>query len=301
MGGKVFSHISIVFANLIYALTYTFAKDVMPDFVSPFAFILMRAIGAVLLFWTTFLLFIREKMIKKDLIRAAFAGIFGVALNQLLFFKGLNMTTPINASIIMTSNPIMVLIMSYFILKEKITIRKAIGIFLGLVGASNLILNGSVILLDSHHIMGNLYLLINAASYGAFLVIVRPLMRKYNPITVMTAVFTFGTLYVLPFGWDGLIEVDYLALPITIVYEILFVVIATTYIAYLLNSSALKFLSPSVVSMYIYTQPILATIFAVWVGSDTISQNKIISAIIIFIGVYLVSVRSLKERKQKLS
>ncbi len=301
MGGKVFSHISIFFANFIYALTYTFAKDVMPDFVSPFAFILMRAIGAVLLFWITYLLFVRERMEQKDIVRAAVAGVFGVALNQLLFFKGLNMTTPINASIIMTSNPIMVLVMSYFILGEKVTLRKAFGIILGIIGASNLILNGSVISMNPEHMLGNLFILINAASYAVFLVVVRPLMLKYNPITVMTAVFTFGTLYVIPFGIKGLINVDFSALPITIIYEILFVVIATTYLAYMLNSAALKNLRPSVVSMYIYSQPILATIVAIYLGSDIITQNKVISAIIIFIGVYLVSVRSLKERKQKLS
>jgi drug/metabolite transporter (DMT)-like permease len=301
MEGKVFSHISIFFANFIYALTYTFAKDVMPDFVSPFAFILMRAVGAVVLFWLTYLLFVREKMERKDIVRAAVAGVFGVALNQLLFFKGLNMTTPINASIIMTSNPIMVLIMSYFILKEKITVRKAIGILLGIIGASNLILNGSVISLTPEHMLGNLFILINAASYAVFLVVVRPLMKKYNPVTVMTAVFTFGTIYVIPFGLKGLLEVNFSELPLTIIYEILFVVIATTYLAYMLNSAALKNLRPSVVSMYIYSQPILATIVAIWLGSDIITQNKVVSTIITFVGVYLVSVRSLKERKQKVS
>ncbi|MBC8266413.1 MAG: DMT family transporter [Flavobacteriales bacterium] len=301
MGGKVFSHISIFFANFIYALTYTFAKDVMPDFVSPFAFILMRAVGAVLLFWLTYLLFVREKMERKDLVRAAVAGVFGVALNQLLFFKGLNMTTPINASIIMTSNPIMVLVMSYFILGEKITLRKAIGIILGIIGASTLILNGSVLSLNPDHMLGNFFILINAASYAVFLVVVKPLMQKYNPITVMTAVFTFGTIYVIPFGLDGLLNVKFNELPVTIIYEILFVVIATTYLAYMLNSAALKNLRPSVVSMYIYSQPILATIVAIYLGSDFVTQNKVVSAIIIFVGVYLVSVRSLKDRKQKLS
>lgn len=301
MGGKIFSHISIFIANFIYALTYTYAKDVMPNYVSPFAFILLRVIGAVILFWITYLVFVKEKLLKKDFLRVALAAVFGVALNQLLFFKGLNMTTPINASIIMTSNPIMVLIMSYFLLKEKVTLRKAIGILFGLIGASNLILNGASLSLSPEHMLGNMYVLINAASYAVFLVIVRPLMQKYNPITIMTYVFTFGLLYVLPFGFPGLMEVKFSELPISIVYEILFVVVATTYLAYMLNAGALRNLRPSVVSMYIYAQPILATIIAIQLGSDTLSRNKIISAIIIFIGVYLVSVRSLKDRKNKLS
>ena len=149
--------------------------------------------------------------------------------------------------------------------------------------------------------VGNMFVFVNATSYGLYLVLVKPLMQKYHPFTVMFYVFAFGLLYVLPFGYTELLEVEWTSFPSTIIWEVIFVVVFTTFIAYLLNTSALRILNPSTVSIYIYLQPVLATIFAVWVGSDTISQNKIISAIIIFIGVYLVSVRSLKERKQKLS
>ncbi|MBT5859448.1 MAG: DMT family transporter [Flavobacteriales bacterium] len=302
MNRKSVSHILIFTANLIYALTYIFAKDVMPGYVHYGGFILLRATGAVFLFWLTYLIFVREKVDRKDILRIAIAGVFGVALNQLLFFKGLEMSTPIiNASIIMTSNPIMVLIMSYFILKERITIRKGIGILLGLIGALNLIFHGGGFSTNSEYMLGNVYILINAASYGVFLVIISPLMKKYNPVTVMTFVFSFGLLYVLPFGFSELQNLDWHSLPLTIIYEVLFVVIGTTYLAYLFNTSALKNLNPSVVSMYIYTQPVLATLFAYLLSKDELSQNKIISAIIIFIGVYLVSVRSKKQKTNKLS
>ena len=297
----VLAHISLFVANLIYAINYTFAKDVMPDFIQPSGFILLRVTGAVILFSLFYFLFVNEKVEKKDIIRLAICGIFGVAINQLLFFEGLNLTTPINAAIIMTINPVLVIIMSALILFEKINIRKGIGIALGLVGASTLILNGGDISGNTNFMVGNMFVFINAASYGLYLVLVKPLMQKYHPITVMFYVFGFGLLYVVPFGYTELLAVDWVSFPTIIIWEVLFVLVCTTFIAYLLNSSALKLLNPSTVSIYIYLQPVLATLFAIFRGADALDERKIISAIIIFVGVYLVSVRSLKERKQKVS
>ena len=297
----VLAHISLFVANLIYAINYTFAKDVMPDFIQPSGFILLRVTGAVILFSLFYFLFVNEKVEKKDIIRLAICGIFGVAINQLLFFEGLNLTTPINAAIIMTINPVLVIIMSALILFEKINIRKGIGIALGLIGASTLILNGGDVSGNTNFMLGNMFVFINAASYGLYLVLVKPLMQKYHPITVMFYVFGFGLLYVLPFGYTELLAVDWVSFPTIIIWEVLFVVVCTTVIAYLLNSSALKLLNPSTVSIYIYLQPVLATLFAIFRGADALDERKIISAIIIFVGVYLVSVRSLKERKQKVS
>ena len=292
----VLAHISLFVANLIYAINYTFAKDVMPDFIQPSGFILLRVTGAVILFSLFYFLFVNEKVEKKDIIRLAICGVFGVAINQLLFFEGLNLTTPINAAIIMTINPVLVIIMSALILFEKINIRKGIGIALGLVGASTLILNGGSVSGNTNFMLGNMFVFINAASYGLYLVLVKPLMQKYHPITVMFYVFGFGLLYVLPFGYTELLDVDWVSFPTIIIWEVLFVVVCTTVIAYLLNSSALKLLNPSTVSIYIYLQPVLATLFAIFRGSDSLDEMKIIAAVIIFVGVYLVSVRSVKTR-----
>ncbi len=297
----VLAHISLFVANLIYAINYTFAKDVMPDFIQPSGFILLRVTGAVTLFSLFYFLFVNEKVEKKDIIRLAICGVFGVAINQLLFFEGLNLTTPINAAIIMTINPVLVIIMSALILFEKINIRKGIGIALGLVGATTLIINGGSVSGNTNYMLGNMFVFVNAASYGLYLVLVKPMMQKYHPITVMFYVFGFGLLYVLPFGYTELMAVDWLSFPPIIIWEVLFVVICTTVIAYLLNSSALKLLSPSTVSIYIYLQPVLATLFAIFRGADSLDEMKIISAIIIFIGVYLVSVRSKKQKTNKLS
>ena len=301
MNKTLLAHLSLLVANLIYAINYTFAKDVMPIYIEPSGFILLRVIGALSLFAIAYFVFVKEKVERKDLFRLAICGVFGVAINQLLFFEGLNLTTPINAAIIMTSNPILVMIMSFLIIKEKITFRKGLGILLGIIGASALILNRGDISLDTNMQLGNLFVLINATSYGLYLVIVKPMMVKYHPITVMFYVFSCGLLYVIPFGFSNLAAVKWSIIPTTIYWEIAFVVICTTFIAYLFNSSALKQLNPSTVSIYIYLQPILATLFAIFRESDTLDETKIIASIIIFTGVYLVSVRSLKARKQKLS
>ena len=301
MNKTLFAHLALLGANLIYAINYSFAKDVMPDFIMPSGFILLRVIGALLLFALAYFLFVKEKVERKDIFRLAICGIFGVAINQLLFFEGLNLTTPINAAIVMTTNPILVIFLSFLIIKEPITFNKSAGILLGLVGASILILKGGSIDFSSNYQIGNLFVFINAVSYGLYLVIVKPMMEKYNPITVMFYVFGFGLLYVIPFGFSNLADVKWAIIPSNIYWEIAFVVVCTTFIAYLLNSSALKQLSPSTVSIYIYLQPILATLFAVFLGSDSLDSQKIIAAILIFFGVYLVSVRSLKSRKQKLS
>ena len=200
----------------------------------------------------------------------------------------------------MTINPILVILLSFLIIKEAITFRKSLGILLGLVGASMLILKGGGIDFSSNHQTGNLFVFINASSYALYLVLVKPMMEKYHPITIMFYVFGFGLLYVLPFGFTKLVDVDWSAIPNTIYLEIAFVVVCTTFIAYLFNSTALKQLSPTTVSIYIYLQPILATIFAVFWGSDSLDGQKIIAVLLVFFGVYLVSVSPLKSRKKKL-
>lgn len=295
------AHLALLIANLIYALNYSFAKDVMPDYIQPSGFILLRVIGAVTLFALSYFLFVKEKVEKQDVFRLAICGVFGVAINQLLFFEGLNLSTPINAALVMTTNPVLVILLSFFIIKETLTLRKGVGILFGLVGAAMLILKGGSFDLSFDHQLGNLFVFINAVSYGLYLVIVKPMMSKYNPITVMFFVFAFGLLYVLPFGFNKLSAVNWEIIPTTIYLEIAFVVVCTTFIAYLMNATALKQLSPTTVSIYIYLQPILATVFAIFWGADSLDGQKIIAALLIFFGVYLVSVRSLEDRKAKLS
>lgn len=290
---KLTPHLALFGANVIYGINYSVAKDVMPDYIQPLGFIFIRAIGALILFWLLGLILkINEVPERKDLIRLFFCGVFGVAVNQMLFFVGLSQTNPINAAIIMTTNPILVLIIASIILKERISWSKTLGIGLGLSGALSLILfkNG----FDNLHfsggtITGDILVFLNATSYGIYLVLVKPIMNKYAPLTVIKYVFLFGFLIVIPFGWNQFTEVSWETMPAKIWGETAFVVIGTTFFAYLLNIFALKKVSPSIVSIYIYSQPLLAGLIAVLLGKDSIDVVKIVATVLIFSGVYLVS------------
>ena len=261
----------------------------MPDYIGPSGFILLRVIGGSFLFFLTYIFFIKEKVNSSDLVRLIFCGLFGVAINQLFFFEGLNLTTPINAAIIMTVSPILVIVFSAIIIKEKITIRKIFGIFLGLTGAATLILKSGVISLNNDYFIGNFLVFVNATSYSIYLVIVKGLMTKYNPITVMFYVFSFGLIFVFPFGISELSNVSLEIFTLEIFLKVGFVVICTTFLAYLFNAFALKSLNPSVVSIYIYLQPVLATVIAIILKSDSLDLIKIISSVFIFSAVFLVS------------
>jgi drug/metabolite transporter (DMT)-like permease len=291
------AHLAILITNIIYGANYSIAKEVMPVYIQPFAFVLLRVGGALLLFLMVSTFFIKEKIDKKDLPRLALLGICGVAINQLLFLKGLSLTSPINASIIMISNPIAVLLFAAFALKEKIGINKIVGILMGIAGALLLLLFNKSFSFGSDTLPGDIMVLINSISWAFYVVLAKPLMKKYNAFTVVKWVFIFGFLYVLPFGYSEISFVDWKSIPQFGWYCILFVVIATTFIAYIFNTYALKALSPSVVSIYIYLQPFIATVIAVILGKDELDARKIVSALLIIGGVYLVSM----PKKQQVS
>lgn len=268
----------------------------MPDYIAPSGLILLRVIGALILFSIAYLLFVREEIQRKDIFRFALCGIFGIAVNQLLFFEGLNLSTPINGAIVMTCNPILVIVLSTFLLKESITINKILGIIIGISGVLILILKQGDVEFSSEYQLGNLLIFINASSYALYLVLVKPLMKKYKTITIMFYVFSFGLLFVLPFGYTELNKVNWLDMPTAIYWDILFVVCCTTFIAYLFNAFALQHLNPTTVSIYIYLQPVLATLFAIFRKSDQLDAIKILATTLIFIGVWFVSFSNNKKQ-----
>ena len=285
------AHLALFAANLIYGINYTVAKDVMPAYIGPAGFVLLRVVGALLLFWLSGMFYQKEKIDKKDFRKLIVCGLFGVAANQTLFFQGLNLTSPINASIIIVATPILVLVFATIIIKEKITSNKVIGVLMGICGALMLIFlkPENIGKLGVGNALGDLFILLNACSYAIFLVMAKPLMKKYKPLTVIKWVFLFGTIFVIPMGvWEAAI-VNYQIIPFKIWLEIFFVIIFVTYLAYLLNIFALQTLSSAVVSAYIYLQPIFGAIIALTLAKDELNWIKILSAILIFVGVYLVS------------
>lgn len=285
-------------ATSIYGITFTIAKDVMPLHIKPFGFILLRVAIATLLFWIVGSLFFKSEPIdRKDFLRIFLAAVFGVAINMLSFFKGLSYTTPINAAVIMATAPIMVFVFSVFLLKEKIIIRKIIGIFLGLTGTVFLILYGHKSSIEGSNIMlGNTLVFINATSYSLYLIIVKKLLDKYHPFTFVKWMYLFGIILVFPFGFQELSAVSWHSFPLDIWLKIGFIVVLSTFLTYLLNLFALSKLKPTTVSIFIYLQPVIATLYALYVGSDSLDAVKIIATVCVFIGIYLVSIKFKKPK-----
>jgi drug/metabolite transporter (DMT)-like permease len=287
--------IGATIVSIIYGLTFTIAKDVMPKYVEADGFILMRVGGSTILFWLVWL-FTRlpetvrnEKIERADFPRIIWAAFFGVALNMLSFFKGLTLTTPISASVIMVSTPMIVLVLSAIIIKERIRKRMVFGIVLGLIGTTFLILYGKSIGNATNASLGNFLVFVNASSYGLYLVLIKKLMDKYNAFTFVKWVYLIGFFMVLPFGRDEFEAVNWTLLPIDIYWKIGFVVVFSTFLTYLLNLLSMKELKPTTIAVFVYLQPVFATIFAISLGKDELTLVKIISAIFIFTGVYLVT------------
>jgi drug/metabolite transporter (DMT)-like permease len=287
--------IGATLVSLIYGVTFTIAKDVMPHYIDAFGFILLRVGGSAILFWIVwvFMKMLKvgpnEKIALHDFPRIIACAFFGVALNMLTFFKGLSMTSPISAAVIMVCTPLIVLILSAVIIKEKMRKRKILGILLGLFGTSFLILYGKSVENNSNVSLGNFLVLVNAVSYGYYLVIVKKLMDKYNAFTFVKWIYLFGFLMVIPFGLSQFQSVDWAILPSDIVWKIGFVVVFSTFFTYLLNLLSMRELKPTLVAVFIYLQPLFATVFAISLGKDELSWVKISSAVLIFTGVYLVT------------
>lgn len=307
MNTRAQAHLALLGVNFIYGINYVVAKGLMPGIIGASGFILLRVLGAGALFWL--LRALRpEPVAWSDAGRLALCSLFGVALNQLMFFHGLMRTSPVNASIIMVATPILVLILSGLLIGERVTWRKALGIALGAAGALALIfLKG-----DGSHsgatVLGDSFILINATSYGIYLVIVKPLMRKYTAVTVMAWCFLMGSLFVAPFGWQEVSAVQWPGLTSATLLAMAFVVVMVTFVAYLLNTWALSKVSPTVVGTYVYLQPLMAVVVT-WlfmrVGAErlglpgnyetAIGWQQALCAAAIFTGVHLVN-RADRER-----
>ncbi len=291
----------------IYAGNYLIAKGLMPDKIGPSGFILVRVVGAGLLFWGLRLAIAGwrrwrtgapawERITRGDWGRLMICGLTGVAINQLLFFNGLSSTSPVHASLIMTVNPVFVLLASAAILKVPVTGCQGVGVVLGGAGAVGLLSQGWKA--DAGHAtwQGDAMVLVNALSYGVYLVAVKPLMARYRPLTVIAWVFLAGALVVVPVGWGQLREVEWAGWTGREWGALGYVVLGTTFGAYLLNVFAMRHVTPTVVSAYIYLQPLLAVALAGWWadrgGTDYLGGlgwGTGVAAVLIFSGVAMVS------------
>lgn len=290
MSKRTLAILAAIGATSIYGLNHTIAKGVMPHYVGAFGFVVLRVIGAAALFWIISIFGPKEKIDKKDYLRMLICAILGMGVNMLVFFKGLSLSTPINSAVLITTTPIIVLIMSALLIKEKITQRKVLGIFIGLIGALGLIIFGTEIRQDAPNIpLGNFLILMNSVFYGTYLILAKILISKYHPFTFMKWLFSLGILICLPFGFQELSEIEWSLLPFDIIWRIAFVIIGTTFCTYLFNIFALTQLKASTLVAFIYVQPILGILFAIAMGKDTLTTIKILAAAMVLFGVYLSS------------
>jgi len=298
MNQRTIALIAVSIATLIYGVTFTIAKEVMPIYIQPYAFILLRVSSGTLVFWTASLFVTRQKIEKGDYKKIMIASFFGIALNMLSFFKGLSLTSPISASVMMVTSPIMVLIFSSILIRKPIGKQRILGVFVGLIGALLLITLGSSSKGTSENsAFGNFLVFLNAASYGLYLVLAKDLIKKYNPVVFIKWLYLFGLIFVIPFGYSELTAIFWQEIPTNICWNIGFVLIFTTCITYLFNLYGLSKLKPTTVSVFIYLQPVIATIYALIVGSDSLNLVKICATLLIFFGVYLVTKQVEKSTK----
>ncbi|MFT5102439.1 MAG: drug/metabolite transporter (DMT)-like permease [Candidatus Latescibacterota bacterium] len=290
MNARGIAFLAAATASAIYGINHTIAKGLMPDVIGAYGFILLRVSGAAVCFWLISLFYKSEKVAKKDWLRIIGCAFFGMALNMTMFFKGLSLSTPINSSVVITIAPVLLLILSAIFLKERITWLKGVGIAIGLTGALVLILFGAKTEPNAPNIpLGNMLFIINATSYSVYLILVKPLVAKYSSITLMKFFFLFAVIMNIPIGWHEFSQVDWMHLSFDSTWKLVFVVIGTTVLTYLFNIYALKQLSPSVIGVFMYLQPLIAALFAVLMGADSLTTIKITAAALIFLGVFLTT------------
>ncbi len=295
MNSRGFAIFALFMVQLLYGLNYTIAKTVMNEnFIKPFGFVLLRVIGATALFWIISIFLPKEKIDKKDYFKFFIAALFGVVINMLFFFKGLEYTSPIHAASIMVTVPIIILILSAIILKENVTKLKIVGVAFALAGALVLTIYGKSTRAGDNVPLGNLFIFINAISYSIYVILIKKLTSKYHPFTFIKWLFLFGLIILIPFGYNELKVVEWQTFTPYISFSVLFVIIGATFGTYLLNPLALNKLKASTVGIFIYLQPVIAGLFALAMGVDFIDSVKIGAMLIIFLGVYLVTVKPKK-------
>lgn len=286
---KLRAHLAALFVNIIYGANFSIAKYVMPEYIKPFGFIVSRVLPATLLFFLTSLFFPSEKIKKEDRWKLIACALFGIAINQMILFMGISLTHPLHVALIMTTNPVLVLLLASIFLHEKISWGKITGIVIALGGAATLILFGKKISLNNADIYGDGLIFLNSLSFAIFTIIVKPLMAKYKAITIAKWIFFYSSFMILPFGYGEFVAIEWSKFTTEVWLCVLFVVVMVTYVAYLLNIYAFKELNASTVSAYMYLQPVFTTIISLLMLQGTPSVLHALAAVLIFTGVFLVS------------
>lgn len=297
MNKKISAHLALVFANLFFAINLTAVKHLTNNaLVKPFGLNVVRVGVSVLLFWLLFLFKpVNIRIEKKDRLRLVLCAVTGIAINQLFFLKGLSLTYPIHAALLLLITPILIVFIAAWILKERIGLFKISGLALGVAGALVLILAKEAAGNADNILFGDVLIIINAISYTIYFILVKPLMLKYNPVVILRWVFTAGLILVLPFGWTEFTEIPWLQYNSIDFISMALIVFTGTFLAYLFNLYGIKSLGASIAGFYIYTQPVFAALIAMLFLHERLTSYKILAAILIFSGVYLANRQSIKN------
>ena len=291
---KLKGHSSMLGANVMWGLMSPVAKFVMVGgAVTPLVVTDLRITGAMVLFWIASFFQKPERVAPKDLLKLLGASLLAIVFNQGCFIFGVGLTSPVDASIITTSMPLLAMVLAAIYLKEPITGKKVLGIAVGATGALLLILGSHQVseakAAGNHYIWGDLLVLLAQFSYALYFVLFKNFVNKYSLITIMKWMFTYAFICALPFSYNDLLHTEWKSLQNTEIGALVFIVVGSTFISYVLIVIGQKNLRPTVAGMYNYVQPLVASIVAVCWGMDTFNFVKIISVALIFGGVYLVT------------
>lgn len=291
MNKRSLAHIALIFTNLFFAINISAVKYLTSNnLVQAFGLNVVRVGVSVVLFWVMYLLKpVNIRIDKKDRMRLFLCAVTGIAINQLFFIKGLSLTYPIHAALLLLITPILIVIIAAWVLKERLGPLKLTGLALGICGALILVLTKDSQGNGDNVLLGDVFIIINAISYTVYFIIVKPLMLKYNAVVVLRWVFTLGLALVLPFGWIEFTEIPWNRYTTVDYASMGLIVISGTFLAYLFNLFGIKILGSSIAGFYIYTQPVFAALIAMLFLHEQLALYKILAAVFIFSGVYLAN------------
>ncbi len=289
MNSQTKAHLGLLGTNLFFAINYSAIKYFTGNhYAGPFGLNIIRIGVSLILFWILFLFNQEKTKIRKNDILAFLAcALTAIALNQMLFIKGLSLTFPIHASLLTLITPIMITIIAARILREKITIPKLIGLLLGVSGAILLIRTREISAPGDNILLGDILVILSSLAYTFYFILVKPLMKTYSAIQVMRWVFTFGFFMILPLCTKEFSNITWEVFTIKDWALLFLITIPGTFLAYIFNAYGIKILNASTAGAYIYSQPVFAVIVSMVFLKEQLSLYKILAAVLIFSGVYL--------------
>lgn len=293
-------HIAVLFTNLFFSVNYSVIKLISPQPIGPYALNVLRVIVSLVFFWSLWLFGDTPAGFqKRHFWRFVLCGLTGIALNQMLFIKGLTLTSTIHASLLILITPVMVTVFAIWVLKERFTIYKALGLALGIGGAVFLILQRSPSA-GAESLLGDILVLANAIFYAFYFIIVKPLTKEYSPLHVIRWVFTIGFFFILPFGWQQTLDINWTGFAWYHYTGLFSVAFLGTFLAYYFNAYGIRVLGAGVTGGYIYTQPFIVVLIATIFLNESLTWQKILSGLMIIAGVFLVSYRSGGQAAEKI-